>query len=230
MNRLAIMLVLAAACGGKKSDEKGSPAAAKKTIDTTTCPMPTNPDVRERYAVGTTPDYRVSAMAGEAAKCHDEFIANEVVKLEGGSPKTVAEGTFQGHCPGEPDNKDTFEAVKPAKAVISVNSTHTELGGELGAGKPAILDSKAPDKLVGLNAGVVDRCGTPLSLGVPGNVTTWTLAAGCEKIVKLTPYSIESTADVAKSQEMQLTAVGPGACTLTAELLGVKGDIAITVK
>ena len=230
MNRLAIVLVLVAACGGKKSDDKGQPAAAKKAADTTTCPMPTNPDVRERYAVGTTPDYRVSAMVGEAPKCHDEFVANDVVKLEGGRPKTVAEGTFQGHCPGEPDNKRTFEAVKPAKAVIAVSATHTELGGELGAGKPAILDSKLPDKLVGLNVGVVDRCGTPLSIGIPGNVTTWTPAADCEKVAKLTPYNIESVPDVSKSQEMQITAVGPGSCTLTAELLGVKGDISITVK
>lgn len=169
-------------------------------------------------------------MVGEAAKCHDVFVANDAVKLEGGHPKVVAEGTFQGHCPGEPDNKRAFEAVKPAKALITVSATHTDLGGELGAGKPAILDSKAPDKLVGLTAGVVDRCGTPLSIGVPGHVTTWTLGAGCEKVAKLTPYNIESVPDGSKSQEMQITAVGPGSCTLTAELLGVKGDISITVK
>jgi len=227
MNKLAIVLVLVAACGSKKSGEKQP--VGKKTTDTTTCPMPSNPDVRERYAVGTTPDYRVNSMAGEAAKCHDEFIANDVVKLDGGRPKTVAEGTFQGHCPGEPDNKRTFEAVKPDKAVIAVSATHTDLGGELGAGKPAILDSKMPDKTVGLNAGVVDRCGTPLSLGVPGNITKWTLAAACEKVVKLTPWNTDPV-DGPQSQEMQLTAVGPGACTATAELLGVKGDISITVK
>ena len=227
MNKLAIVLVLVAACGGKKSEDKGT--SAKKPTDTTTCPMPTNPDVRDRFPVGTAPVYRVEGMV-HGAKCHDEFVPNDVVKADGQSFKLVAEGTFQGHCPGEPDNKRTFEAVKPDKAVISVSATHTELGGELGAGKPAILDSKAPDKLVGLNVGVVDRCGTPLSLGAPGNATTWTLAATCDKVVKLTPYNIEPVANVAQSQEMQLTAVGPGACTATAELLGVKGDISITVK
>jgi hypothetical protein len=226
MNKIAIVLVVVAACGG--TEDKTKPVGAAKPIDTTTCPMPKNPDVRERFAVGVTPDYRVNAMAGEAAKCHDEFIANEVVKLDGGTPRTVVEGTFLGHCPGEPTITRTFEAVKPAKAEISVNATHTDLGGELGAGKPAILDSKMPDRLVGISVGVVDRCGAPLSIGNPGNVTTWTLADGCEKIAKLTPY--DATADAMKSQEMQIAPVGPGTCTLTAELLGVKGDISITVK
>jgi hypothetical protein len=229
MNKLAIVLVCVAACGSKKSDNKAQ-TATTKTADMTTCPMPKAADVRERFAVGVTPDYRVEALAGEAAQCHDEFIANDVVKLEGGQPKIVAEGTFQGHCPGEASIKRTFEAVKPAKAVIDVTATHTDLGGELGAGKPAILDSKMPDKLVGIAVGVVDRCGTPLSIGHPGNVTTWTLAAGCEKVAKLTPYAVETVADAAKSQEMQITPVGPGTCTATAELFGVKGDISITVK
>jgi hypothetical protein len=229
MNKLAIVLVCVAACSGKKSSDKAQPAVTK-SADTTTCPMPKTPDVRERFAVGATPDYRVEAMAGEAAKCHDEFIANDVVKLEGAFPKIVAEGTFQGHCPGEPDLKRTFEAVKPAKAVISVEATHTDLGGELGAGKPAILDSKQPDKLVGVAVGVVDRCGDALSIGHPGNVTTWTLGAGCDKVAKVSPYTVETAPDAAKSQEMQIAPVGPGTCTLTAELLGVKGDISITVK
>lgn len=46
MNRLAIVLVLVTACGGKKSDDKGQPAA-KKAADTTTCPMPKGADVTE---------------------------------------------------------------------------------------------------------------------------------------------------------------------------------------
>jgi hypothetical protein len=232
MNKVAIVLVCVAACGGKKSDDNNNnanPVGAKAT-DTTTCPMPTNADVRERFAVGATPDYRVNAMVGEAPKCHDEFIANDVVTLQGGQPKLVAEGTFQGHCPGEADIKRTFEAVKPAKAVISVEATHTDLGGELGAGKPAILDSKMPDKLVGISVGVADRCGTALSLGVTGNVTTWTLGAGCDSVAKLTPYQLGMATDGMNSQTMQITPIGPGTCTATAELLGVKGDISITVK
>jgi hypothetical protein len=228
MNKLAIVLVCVAACGGKESTDKARPVGAKKPTDMTTCPMPTDPDVRERFAVGVTPDYRVNAMAGEAAKCHDEFVANDVVKLDGGSPKIVAEGTFQGHCPGEPTITRTFEAVKPAKAQITVSSTHTDLGGELGADKPAILDSKMPERLVGVSVGVVDRCGTALSLGNPGNVATWTFAAGCDTVAKLVPY--DTTPDAAKGLEMQIAPVGPGTCTLTAELLGVKGDISITVK
>lgn len=231
MNKLAmVVVVLAAACGGKKSDDNSEQTASAKPADTTTCPMPTAERVQDRFPVGTQPDYRVNSMVGEAPKCHDEFVASDVVVMEGGRPKLVKEGTFQGHCPGEPDNKRTFEAVKPAKAVISVSATHVDLGGELGPNKPVMLDSKLPDKRAGVTAGVVDRCGTPLKLGVPGFVTTWTLGTGCEKVAKVEPYETTEGPDKAKSQEMQVVAIGPGTCTLTAELFGVTGETTITVK
>ena len=57
----------------------------------------------------------------------------------------------------------------------------------------------------------------------------WSAGAGCDKVAKVVPYDVVSPLNP-KSPEQQIAAIGPGTCTFTATLLGVKGDVVVTVK
>ena len=217
-----LLLVLVAACRGSDSSKSASPAPAKPT-EVGGCPLPASPDVTARFAVGIEPDYRVNSAAGEAAKCHDEFVANAVVTIDAGHPKLVAEGTFEGRCAGATSSR-RFEAVAPAKAVIEIIACLHD--GELGVGKPALLELAQPDKLIALKVRPADRCGTPLDLGITRNLAKWSLGDGCKAVVKLVPF----TGALAVAEETQLAPLGVGTCTATVELLGAKTDVAVTVK
>jgi hypothetical protein len=228
MNKLAILaVVVVTACSGKKSGDahEGSNPVAD---DGKTCPMPgANQLYHPRFAVGSIPDYGVPDMrADHGSLCHEEFKPNDVLKIENGTPRIVAAGTFTGTCKESPGPR-TYTAVKPAKLAIDIDALQSS-DGELGRNKPLTLDSKAADKHAGVIASVVDRCGDNLETGASPQEVTWTPGAGCDKVVKLTPY--DASGPAAKAREMQVFPVAPGTCTLSAEWLGVKGDISITVK
>lgn len=218
MNKPAlVVLVILAGCSGKKSNKKPMSGAGG-------CPLPAKSEIAERFAVGVAPDHRVEDAIAHGAKCHLEIVANDVVTIDGGTPKLVKPGVFEGHCPGETRNVK-LEAVAPAKTMIEVNGLQTGTG-ELGLGKPITLDSKTPDKLVSVIAHTADSCGTPLSLGTSRWQTTWSLGDGCDKVAKLVPWG----EDKKTGEEMQIAPVAPGTCTVSATLLGVKGDVIVTVK
>lgn len=225
MSRLAIVVVVLAACSSKKADNKPQ--------DPTACPMPRADGVRERFAVGVVPDYRVNSAIGEAAKCHDEFVPSEVVTIENGRPKLVTAGTFQGHCPGEPGNRDTFEAIKPDKVMIDVTGLAVH-DGEGGLGKPVTLDSKVPTSLASVTAQLVDRCGERLSHGISVLLKAkWSAGPNCENVAVLAPWYDESVSPAvpkSESTEMRIAPKGPGTCTISVELLGLRGDVAVTVR
>jgi len=212
----------------KASDpvKAADPGKAPPTrADPTACPVPVDPEVRERFAVGVVPDARVDAALGEAPKCHDEFIANPSVVVDKGEPRVVAEGTFEGHCPGE-DIKRKYAAVKPDKLLVRTTSTRVELG-ELGVGKPITLLKDHADWIVTVQVAPADRCGALLSVGTSHNLATWSLGAGCDAAVKLVPFTSDGKP---VGDEMQLAPVGAGTCTIQVEMLGLKAAVPVTVK
>jgi hypothetical protein len=222
------VVIVCAACGASKGD---APTVTKETKgDADRCPLPVNPAVRERFAVGVVPDHRVASLYGEAPHCHLQFVdaagVYEAAKAAGGAAALLGPGTFEGHCPGETD-KMTLEAVVPAKLVVEVNGLPPG-PGELGVGKPLQLDGKVLDKAASVVAHVADRCGTPLSLGATSRITQWS-AAGCDKVARLVPWALSGPADP-KAEEMQVFPVGVGTCTIKATTLGVTGEVAVTVR
>jgi len=226
MNKRAIVILVLASCGGSN---KGS--GLSNTGDTVGqmgakkgCPLSAAADVQDRFPVGSIPDYRVNGL-GEAAKCHDVFVPSDVIKTEGNSFRIVKEGVFEGHCPGEPDNRDKFQAYAPGSVAIEVNALGSS-EGELGLGKPITLMAADTDAHAGVIAHIADSCGSQLTLGVDENATEWSLGPGCDKVAKVVPYDSDKT----KLTQQQIMAVGAGSCTITAKLLGVEGTVLVTVK
>lgn len=252
MNKLALVaLIVCAACSKKKAEDKqpaagtgsagaGSATAklagggAKALSEGSMCPIAKPPGVAARFAVGAMPDYAVPDMRADHGNlCHDDFTANDVVKVENGKPTIVTEGTFVGGCKASPGPR-TFDAVQPAKLAISVEAMQTN-EGKLGIGEPVWLDSKTPDKHAGVTVYVVDRCDEKLETGVTPEDVTWTLGDNCAAVVKVAPYPGIATPEGTttpnpKAREMQFTPVAPGSCTVEAAWLGVRGNVAVTVK
>jgi hypothetical protein len=153
-------------------------------------------------------------MTEHGPDCSYEFIASDVLKLDGGKPHVVKEGTFQGTCSREPNVKGNFAAVRVEKIVVE------QIGLDGGPGKPATLDRKSPDAYVVVTARPWGRCDRVLSTGMDAH-TTWALGAGCDAIIKL---------EDAHGSDATLRPVGPGTCTVTATVLGMSGTISVVVK
>jgi len=229
MNKLASLLVVLACVGCSKKNSADKASAAKPVDDGKTCPMPgANQIYSPRFAVGSTPDYALPDMASDHGHiCHEDFTPSDVLKIQDGKPVIVAAGTFTGTCKESPGPR-TYTAVKPAKLGIDVDAMQTN-EGKLGMNEPVFLDSTTPDKHAGVRVAPLDRCGDTLDTGASPQTVKWSPGPDCDKVVKVTPYS-EMSAPSPTATAMQLSPVAAGTCTISAEWLGVKGDVKVTVK
>lgn len=219
--RLALVVPLAIACRGSTS-----PADNAGTFSSgSACPLPTPVAAQARFAVGTRPRFVVSGIVGHPGECVVEFRPDDSVLTAptAGGPQLIAEGAFKGRCAGTSLDL-AFASVAPARAQFEISQAlHT---GETGRDQPVLLDSATPERAVVVRAGVADRCGDHLQIGTTTNVTTWTASPACAKVVKLVPM----VGELATQEDLQLVALGPGTCQITAALLGARGDLAVVVK
>ena len=135
------------------------------------------------------------------------------MKVDAGHPLVVAEGTFEGFCPGDPTNKTVFAGVKADKVVGDV------IGSGGGLGHPVTIDMKSPDPASVLQGRLVDRCGEPLSAG--NEAPTWTPSPSCANVIKLEHQDADY---------VTIRSVAPGSCAVAVALLGMTGEVDVTVK
>lgn len=200
-------VVLFVACG-----TAAPPEPLMNRVITPACVRSEVPPER-RFALGTTPDYNMTAMAGATPACWVDLLPGPIVKLRDGVPVLVDEGRFHGTCGGEPMD-DAFESVRVSSITVQ------QIGSNPGL-RPAELDARHPDWKIAFRVFAADSCGENLRIGRRPN-GRWS-TSGCRGVAAIVGAK-------APRDEVVLVARGRGRCQVNVEFLGAYATFAVTVR
>ncbi|MDB4960687.1 MAG: hypothetical protein JWP01_686 [Myxococcales bacterium] len=205
MRRLFILLAaMGGSCGGSSVAPPLSNHVTSEPCVRSSVPAP------RRFALGTTPD---ANMVENAPPCWIELIPSHVVELRDGMPVLVEQGTFRGACGGMP-LADEFESVRVASVEIRQTLVHDGL-------QPGELVAAHADWPIGLRVFAADACGELLQVGRRPN-GLWS-ARNCGNIARIEGVN-------APRDEITVTPLGRGTCTIAVDFLGASSRFILAVR